>query len=144
MAADRCWVPSVARERICMRPRPLHRKLLLPLALGLVLPAAAVAADKAASPAPPPAAAAAKPSPAKAAPEPPRKATADERALAERLDPLSRAAFWAHEVDIDARDAQAGVRLAASLRTLGRNDEAAQAAERVLVVDPASRDALLE
>jgi Flp pilus assembly protein TadD len=123
-----------------MRPRPLHRKLLLPLAAALVLPAsAAFAADKAPSASPPPPAAA-KPSP----PEPPRRATPEERAMAERLDPLARAAFWAHEAQIDARDVQAGVRLAAALRTLGRNDEAAAAAEHVLVVDPSSREALLE
>ena len=136
--------PSFARERICMRPRPPHRKFLLLLALGLVLPAAAAfAADK------PPAApavtasVAAKPAPPAAA-QPHRKATAEERAEAERLDPLARAAFWGHEVDTDPRDVQAGVRLAASLRTLGRNDEAATTAEQVLVIDPANRDALLE
>jgi Flp pilus assembly protein TadD len=127
-----------------MRPRPLHRKLLLPLAASLMLPAAAFAADKAAPTSQPPPAAAAKPAPAQAAPAPPRKATAEERAMAERLDPLARAAFWAHEVDLDARDVQAGVRLAAAMRALGRNEEAASAAEHVLVVDPASRDALLE
>ena len=127
-----------------MRPSPLHRKFLLTLAFGLVLPAsAAFASDKASAPPAPAAPAAAKPAPVAAA-QPPHKASAEQRAEAERLDPLSRATFWAHEVDVDPRDAQAGVRLAASLRTLGRNDEAAAAAEQVLIVDPSSRDALLE
>lgn len=79
-----------------------------------------------------------------AAPAPPRKASAAERAEAERLDPLGRAAFWAREVQADGRDAQAGVRLAASLRALGRNEEAAAAAGRVLVINPDDKDALLE
>ena len=78
------------------------------------------------------------------APEPAHKATAEERAMAERLDPLARAAFWAHEVEIDGRDVQAGVRLAASLRALGRNEEAAQTAQQMLVVDPDNQDAELE
>ena len=134
---------SFARERICMRPRPPHRKFVLPLALALVLPASvAFAADK-----PPSGPAATAPAAAKPAPpamQAPRKATPEQRAEAERLDPLARASFWAHEVDVDPREVQAGVRLAAALRALGRNDEAAVAAERVLVVDPTSREALLE
>jgi Flp pilus assembly protein TadD len=128
-----------------MRPHPLRRKLLLPLgaSLLLALPAMAGAADKSPASAPPAAAMHVAGAPA-AAPAPPRKATAEERAMAERLDPLARAAFWAHEVQADPRDAAAGVRLAAALRALGRNDEAATAAEQVLVVDPGDRDALLE
>ncbi len=134
-----------------MRPRPLRRKLLLPLSLAFaVLPALTLAATGAPAASPkPPATVAATPAssavaPPAAAPAPPRKATAEERAIAERLEPLARAAFWAHEVEIDPKDTLAGVRLAGSLRALGRNDEAASAAEQVLVVDPENRDALLE
>src|SRR5438552_2404328 len=94
-------------------------------------------------PSPPVAAPAANAAPV-AALAPPRKASATDRAEAERLDPLARAAFWAREVEVDGRDAQAGVRLAAALRTLGRNEEAAGAAGRVLVIDPDDKDALLE
>ena len=135
-----------------MRPRPLHRKLLLPL--GAALLAALPVAARADAPAPSPAqaasatAVAAKGAPVKpaqaAAPAPPRKASAEERAEADRLEPLARAAFWANEVGIDPRDAQAGVKLAAALRALGRNDEAASAAEQVLIVEPVNREALLE
>ena len=135
-----------------MRPRPPYRKLLLPL--GAALLAALPVAARADAPAPAPSqsvqaqAVTAKVAPAKpapeAAPEPPRKASPEERAEAERLEPLARAAFWANEFSHDPRDAQAGVRLAAALRALGRNDEAASAAEQVLVVEPSNRDALLE
>ena len=125
-----------------MRPHRIRRKLLLPLGAGLLLalPAIAAAADKTPAPA---AAAQAASAPAAAA-APPRKATPEERAMAERLEPLARAAFWANQVQADPRDGAAGVRLAAALRALGRNDEAATTAEQVLVVDPANRDALLE
>jgi Flp pilus assembly protein TadD len=75
---------------------------------------------------------------------PPRKATSEERAAADRLDALARAAFWAREADVDPRDAEAGVKLARALRDLNRNDEAIAAAERVLVLQPANEEAMLE
>ncbi len=95
-------------------------------------PVASMTASPAATPAPP------------APPAPPHKATPDERAMAERLDPLAKAAFWAHEVEVDARDIQAGIRLSAALRGLGRNEEASLAAQQVLVVDPNNQDAAFE
>lgn len=82
--------------------------------------------------------------PAAPAPAPQRKATPEERAMADRLDPLARAAFWAHEVDIDARDSEAGIKLAGSLRALGRNEDAARTAQQVLVVDPDNKAAAFE
>ena len=109
-------------------------------ALALVLAAPGLASAKAKDTAETAAAAPA----AAPAPAPPRKATADQRAQAERLEPLARAAFWAHELEIDPKDAEAGVRLSAALRGLGRTDEAAQAAQSVLVLDPANRAALFE
>jgi Flp pilus assembly protein TadD len=74
----------------------------------------------------------------------PRKANAAERAQADRLDPLARAVFWAHEADVDPSDIEAGLKLSQTLRTLGRNDEAADAATKVLVMHPANAEALLE
>lgn len=74
----------------------------------------------------------------------PRKANAAERAQADRLDPLARAVFWAHEADVDPSDIEAGLKLSQTLRTLGRNDEAADAAAKVLVMHPANAEALLE
>lgn len=72
------------------------------------------------------------------------KASAEMRAEARRVDPLARAAFWARELDIDNRDQEAGVGLAQALRQLGRYDEAADAAGKVLVIAPDNVDALLE
>jgi len=111
----------------------------------LLLAAAALfaaSAATAAAPAPPQAAAAT----AKTAAPPPRplKASPEQRAEAERLDPLGRAAFWAREADIDPKDTDAKVRLAKALRALGRFDEAGAAVDEVLVLEPKNFDALLE
>ncbi len=79
-----------------------------------------------------------------AQPATPRKATAQERVEIERMDPLSRAAFWARAVDVNDRDFDAGVKLAKALRELDRSEDAIAAAERVLVMDPNNLPALLE
>lgn len=76
--------------------------------------------------------------------EAPAKATAEARAMAERAEPVSRAAFWAREVQIDPQDVEAGVRFAAALRAVGQNAEAALQAERVAMIDPKNVEALLE
>ena len=73
-----------------------------------------------------------------------RKASPLERAAAERLEPLARAAFWARESNLDPTDAVAGTHLANALRVLGQYDEAGASAQRVLVLDPNNYDALLE
>jgi Flp pilus assembly protein TadD len=74
----------------------------------------------------------------------PQKASPEQRAAAQRLEPLPRAAFWQHEAAIDPKDPEAGLGLAVALRQLGRNDEAADSAERVLLFAPKNEDALLE
>lgn len=79
-----------------------------------------------------------------AAPDAPRKATPAERAEMQRADPLTRMAFWSTEADRDGRDVEAGVGLSQALRALGRYDEAADAAARILVVAPDNYDALME
>ena len=66
--------------------------------------------------------------PAAAAPAP-RKATAQERAQIARLDPLARAAFWAHEAELDPNDVDAGVKLSQALRQMGNYGDALQAAQ---------------
>ena len=91
-----------------------------------------------------PAPAAGQTTPAPAAPAPPRKATAEERAEADRLDPLVRAAFWQREVDVDPQEITAGLELSQALRGIGRNDEAATAAEHVLVLHPGNVAGLIE
>ena len=73
-----------------------------------------------------------------------RKATAQERAQVARLDPLARAAFWAHETQLDASDAEAGIKLSQALRQMGNYGDALQAAERALIVAPNDVEALLE
>jgi Flp pilus assembly protein TadD len=72
------------------------------------------------------------------------KATPQERAAADRLEPLARSAFWASQVDADPKDVEAGLKLASSLRALGRYQEAYDAAQRVLAVQPKNVEALLE
>ena len=73
-----------------------------------------------------------------------QKASAQERAAADRLDALARAAFWASQVNIDAKDAEAGVKMATALRQIGRYQEAWDAAQQVLTQHPDNVDALLE
>lgn len=74
----------------------------------------------------------------------PAKATAAQRAEAARLDPLGRATFWAREVQIDPTDAEANLGMAQALRAMGQFDDAADAAQRILVSQPGNLDALLE
>ncbi len=121
----------------------------VPSILGASLLAAALIAAPAALAAPvkpgtPPAIAPAAQTPPAAQPAPPRKASPEERAEAERLDPLGRAAFWAREADIDPQDNDARLKLAKALRALGKYDEAAAAADQILVMEPQNLEALLE
>jgi len=71
-------------------------------------------------------------------------ATAEVRAAYERTDALSRQIFWADQADIDPTDPIAGVKAAQALRELGRFDQAADMASRVLVIQPANIEAMLE
>jgi Flp pilus assembly protein TadD len=66
------------------------------------------------------------------------------RATYDRMDALSRSVFWASEQQADPTDAVAGVKLAQALRELGRYDQAAEAAEATLTLQPNNLDALLE
>jgi len=116
------------------RKRALLATVLAPvLVTGLLLAGPAQAADKR------------KPADSvAAAPEGPRKASPAERAEMRRADPLTRMAFWSTEAERDGRDIEAGVALAQALRALGRYNEAADAAARVLIVAPDNYDALME
>lgn len=93
-----------------------------------------------------PAAAPAAAPPAAQAPAPPRppRATPEQKALADRSDPLTRSIFWGQQVTADPKDAEAGVKYANSLRALGRNKEAAETAEAVILYDPRNVEAHLE
>ena len=72
------------------------------------------------------------------------RASPAERAAADRLDPVAKVSFWTRETTADPTDADAGVALAASLRALGRWDEAADAAGHVLSLKPKYGPALFE
>ncbi|MES2861835.1 MAG: tetratricopeptide repeat protein [Pseudomonadota bacterium] len=71
-------------------------------------------------------------------------ASAEERAAYQRLDPLARSVFWAREAQIAPADPIAGVKLAEALRQLGQHEQAVQAAQQVLLTQPANVDAMLE
>lgn len=71
-------------------------------------------------------------------------ASAETRATYDRMDPLSRSLFWQQEAEINPADPVAGVRLAQALRELGQFDQAVQAADKVLVVQPDNAEAMIE
>ncbi len=134
---------------MCLKPAlaaTAHRlglSLGLSMGLGLGLALVSVPALAAKAPASAPAAAPIAVSAPKAAP-PLVKATAEQRAEADRMDPLARAAFWGREADADPRDLLASVKLAKALRELARYDDAVSTCEHVLIIDPNNLDALLE
>ena len=126
---------------MCRKPKPTATVLALLLAASACAgPAAAWPFGPKAAPAPAKVATPAT-APAEAAPV---KANAQERATADRLEPLARSVFWARETQLDPTDAQAGIELASALRALGRYPEAGDAAGKVLVLYPDNLDALLE
>jgi Flp pilus assembly protein TadD len=71
-------------------------------------------------------------------------AAAEVRAAYDRADALSRQIFWSDQADIDPMDPVAGVKAARALRELGRFDQAAEMAGKVLVVQPTNVEAMLE
>lgn len=83
--------------------------------------------------------------PAAAAPRPvPTPAGPEARAAADRADALTRSVFWSQEAEIAPNDPVAGVKAAQALRELGRYEQAADMAQRVLMVQPGNYDAMLE
>lgn len=127
---------TVGRSVFMCRKRALLATVLAPLlASSLSLASTVHAADRPAPTAP---------VAAPAAPAAPRKATPAQRAEVQRADPLSRAVFWANQFENDDRDLEAGLGLSQALRALGRYDEAADTAGRVLSVHPDSYEALME
>ncbi len=129
---------------MCRKPALAATAAVVLAAASLASPALALGwgrGDKAAKPAAAAAAATlAAPAPRAAAP----KVTPQERAMADRLDPLARSTFWAGVLNADPNDAEAGIKLSAALRSLGRMEDATQAAQRVLVMQPDNVEALLE
>ena len=79
-----------------------------------------------------------------AAPSARQPATAEVRAAYERTDALSRQIFWTDQAELNPMDPVAGVKAAQALRELGRFDQAAEMAGKVLVVQPTNVEAMLE
>lgn len=73
-----------------------------------------------------------------------RVASAEDRARAARLDPLSRAVFWAAEVSIAPEDVDAYLHLSQAQRDLRRYPEAADSAQQALLISPNNRGALMQ
>ena len=71
-------------------------------------------------------------------------ASAEARAAYDRADPLSRSVFWTEQAELNPMDPIAGVKAAQAMRELGRYQEAADMAERVLLVQPNNVEAMLE
>ncbi|GAA0630201.1 tetratricopeptide repeat protein [Brevundimonas kwangchunensis] len=71
-------------------------------------------------------------------------ASAEVRAAYERTDPLMRSTFWAGEAEINPADPVAGVKAAQALREMGQYDQSVDMAQRVLLVQPANYEAMLE
>ena len=71
-------------------------------------------------------------------------ASAEARAAYDRADPLSRSVFWTEQAELNPMDPVAGVKAAQAMRELGRYQEAAEMAERVLLVQPDNVEAMLE
>ena len=74
----------------------------------------------------------------------PTPASAEARAAYDRADPLSRSLFWTEQAGINPLDPVAGVKAAEALRDMGQYAEAADMAERVLLVQPGNVEAMLE
>ncbi|MCU0731508.1 MAG: hypothetical protein MUE84_07960 [Hyphomonas sp.] len=65
-----------------------------------------------------------------------RPASPEERAAANRADPLTRANFWAKENNKNAEDLEVALEFARALREIGSHDRAIDVLSRTLIVHP--------
>ncbi|WP_291041593.1 tetratricopeptide repeat protein [Hyphomonas sp.] len=72
-----------------------------------------------------------------------RPASPEERAAANRADPLTRANFWAKENLKDGEDLTVSLEFARALREIGSHERALDVLSRALIVHPESADALM-
>ena len=72
-----------------------------------------------------------------------KPASAEERAAANRADPLTRANFWAKENLKDGEDLTVSMEFARALREIGSEERAVDVLSRALIVHPESVDALM-
>lgn len=72
-----------------------------------------------------------------------RPASPEERAAANRADPLTRANFWAKENNKNAEDLEVALEFARALREIGSHDRAIDVLSRTLIVHPDNPDLLM-
>ncbi|MFN4225399.1 MAG: tetratricopeptide repeat protein [Hyphomonas sp.] len=72
-----------------------------------------------------------------------KPASAEERAAANRADPLTRANFWGKENAKDPEDLETALEFARSLREIGSHDRAIDVLSRTMIVHPKSADLLM-
>lgn len=72
-----------------------------------------------------------------------KPASAEERAAANRADPLTRANFWAKENLKDEENLEVALEFARALREIGSHDRAIDVLSRALIVHPDEPDALM-
>lgn len=70
-------------------------------------------------------------------------ASAEERAAANRSDPLTRANFWASEHQKAPQDADIALEFASALRGIGSHDRAVEVLSSALVIHPGNTDMLM-
>ena len=79
----------------------------------------------------------------KAVDEAMKPASAEERAAADRADPITRANFWAKEHTKDQEDLPTALAFADALSNLGSNERVVEVMSRVMVVHPDSFDVFM-
>ena len=72
-----------------------------------------------------------------------KPASPEERAAANRADPLTRANFWAKENLKDGEDLTVSLEFARALREIGSHERALDVLSRALIVHPESAEALM-
>lgn len=73
-----------------------------------------------------------------------RPASAEERAFANRSDPLTRASFWASEYQKDAANLETTLELMRALRAIGSHDRVLEIAGTAVPIHPDNHDLYLE
>lgn len=69
-------------------------------------------------------------------------ASADDRALIKRQDPMTQATFWGLEYEKNPGDVEAATEFAKSLRAIGSDKRAAEIASQTLSLDPGNAELL--
>ena len=70
-------------------------------------------------------------------------ASAEERAMANRADPLTRASFWSAEYNRNTSDPDTAIEFASALRAIGSHQRAEEIISTTLVLNPGNTDLLM-